>query len=62
MKIFSLIIQTTYILVFQKMIVLQNIVQTVNNRLTERQKKLVTDSDTESENETHVRENAFLPL
>ena len=34
----------------------------VNNRLTKRQKKLVTYSDTESENETHVLENDSLPL
>ena len=33
----------------------------VNDRLTKRQKKLVTDSDMESENDTHVLENA-LPL
>ena len=53
-----LIVQVTYILVSQKMAVLQNIVliQTIwilNQEKAAPPKKKLTDSDTERENETH---------
>ena len=55
MQIFCLAVQATYVLVSQKMIVLQNIVliQMTLSIRPKRQKTLVINSDMKSQNETH---------